>query len=225
MRAISGETAGHQFWYKATMQKRFREFYDALLRSDPLYDRVFYVGVRTTGIYCLPSCRARKPRPNNVRFFPDRTSAEQAGFRACRKCRPELAGGRRGLEQSLVRRARALLNGEESLAAKQVAEQTGLSVYRLNRLFKRHLARTPQQDRMAMRVAQASALLVETTKPLLDIGFEVGFQSVSSFYRWFRRLTNSTPGAYRRWAGRQSSTRSMPQRAVSSAVSGIGARA
>ena len=180
------------------MQKRFREFYDALLRSDPRYDRLFLVGVRTTGIYCVPSCHARKPHRKNVRFFLDRASAEQAGFRPCRKCRPELAGGQRALEQSLLRRARALLNGQEPVLAKQVAAQTGVSVYRLNRLFKRHLERTPHHDRMAARVTRASALLAETTQSLLDICFEVGFQSVSSFYRWFRRLTHTTPGAYRR---------------------------
>lgn len=180
------------------MQRRFREFYDALLCSDARYDRVFLVGVRSTGIYCVPSCRARKPRRENVRFFVDRASAERAGFRPCRKCRPELAGGRRALEQSLLRRARALLNGQEPVPAKEVAALTGVSVYRLNRLFKRHLERTPHHDRMGTRVARASALLAETTQSLLEICFEVGFQSVSSFYRWFRRLAHTTPGAYRR---------------------------
>lgn len=179
------------------MQRRFREFYRALLRSDGRYDRVFLVGVHTTGVYCLPSCRARKPRPENIRFFHDRTSAEQAGFRPCRKCRPELQGGRQALEQSLVDRARALLNGEESRRTRQVAELTGVSVYRLNRLFKRYLDCTPQHDRMVARTARACALLARTDRSLLDVCFEAGFASVSSFYRWFRRLTGTTPRGYR----------------------------
>lgn len=171
-----------------------------MLRSDASYDRVFFVAVRTTGIYCLPSCRARKPRAKNVHFFRSRNAAERAGFRPCRKCRPEVEGGRKALEQSLVDRARALLNGEEVQPARRVAELTGLSVYRLNRLFKRYLARTPHTDRMAARTARACKLLARSSQPLLDVCFEAGFESVNSFYRWFRRLTGMTPAAYRRRA-------------------------
>lgn len=225
LRAISGKTPGHRLCYKRTMQERFHEFYRALLRSDPRYDRVFLVGVRTTGIYCLPSCRARKPRPKNVRFFLNRAAAEQAGFRPCRKCRPEVQGGRRAVEESLLHRARALLNGEEPPQAKRVAELTGVSVYRLNRLFKRYLNRTPQHDRMAARTARACALLAGTTRPLLEVCFEVGFESVSSFYRWFHRLTGTTPGAYRRQMRRQSAPRVGAERRSASIMETTGVRA
>ena len=72
-----------------TMRLSHATLYGRLLASDPTYDGRFFTGVLTTGIYCLPSCRARKPKPENVRFFPTCEAARAAGLRACKKCHPE----------------------------------------------------------------------------------------------------------------------------------------
>lgn len=90
------------------MALSFSEKYRAFARSDIRYDGVFYTAVRTTGIFCLPSCRARKPKAEHVRFFTTAAAARRAGFRPCRRCRPELPLGARGAERAQFRRWQVL---------------------------------------------------------------------------------------------------------------------
>ena len=68
------------------------EMWEAVRRRDPAYDGVFFVAVRTTGVYCRPSCKSRPPKRENLSFFPSAEAAERAGFRACKRCRPDRLG-------------------------------------------------------------------------------------------------------------------------------------
>src|SRR3954469_7914624 len=79
--------------YPRHMQQDHRRFFEALAAHDARFDGVFFVGVTSTGIYCRPICRAKAPKPANCRFFATSQEAEQAGFRPCLRCRPELAPG------------------------------------------------------------------------------------------------------------------------------------
>src|SRR3954471_354971 len=78
------------------------EMWAAFVARDPRYDGRFVTGVRTTGIFCRPTCTCRKPRPERVEYFASRRAAERAGYRPCKRCRPELQGGSREADRRLV---------------------------------------------------------------------------------------------------------------------------
>jgi methylphosphotriester-DNA--protein-cysteine methyltransferase len=177
--------------------KNFRRLYRAVQRSDERLDGRLWVAVRSTGIYCLPSCRARKPRPENVRFYRSRHEAESAGFRPCRKCRPEVVGGRRALERQRVRDWLAAL-AEDEAQVRHVARRSGASHSRVYRAFRRHLGSNPRRARAEARLRRASALLRTSAATVADIAFQAGFGSLAAFYRWFRRCTGQTPTEFRR---------------------------
>jgi methylphosphotriester-DNA--protein-cysteine methyltransferase len=176
--------------------RQFDRLYRAFLHKDRRFEGRAFIAVRTTGIYCLLTCRARTPRRENVRFFFSPADAERAGFRPCRKCRPEVAGGRPALERAAVRALVTRLTDEEA-AVGQLARALGASPSRVYRLFRRHLGRGPRQARAEARLERACALLRDAHRSVADVAYEAGFSSLATFYRWFRRATGMTPSAFR----------------------------
>ncbi|MFL6196377.1 MAG: DNA-3-methyladenine glycosylase 2 family protein [Thermoanaerobaculia bacterium] len=174
-----------------------------MLASDSAYDGRFLTGVLTTGIYCLPSCRARKPKPDNVRFFNNPDSARRAGLRPCKRCRPDDFYGQRDpdreLVEDLVGRARrdpaAFTNVED------LERASGLGSSKLHELFRRHFHSTPAQILGRARVDAARRLLLESDRSVTEVAFEVGFEGLSTFNENFRRLVLMSPAAYRRLLG------------------------
>lgn len=177
--------------------RQFGSLYRAFLRKDPRLEGRVFIAVRTTGIYCLLTCRARTPRPENVTFFDSRADVERAGFRPCRKCRPEVNGGRGALERATLRRWVAQLAEEDSRVS-AVAQASGASSSAMYRKFRRHLGRNPRQARAEARLERARELLRSGRRRIADVAFEAGFSSLATFYRWFQRATGFTPTAYRR---------------------------
>ncbi len=181
-------------------RRQFGSLYRAFLRKDErLAGRVF-IAVRTTGIYCLLTCRARTPRPENVTFYTSRSDVERAGFRPCRKCRPEVNGGRTEMERAALQRWLGQLAEEDSRVA-AVARAHGTSSSALYRKFRRHMGRGPRQARGEARLARACELLRKGKQRITDVAFESGFSSLATFYRWFQRSTGLTPTAYRERVG------------------------
>lgn len=175
---------------------QFRRLYRAFLCGDTSLDGQALAAVRTTGVYCLLSCRSRKPRPQNVAFYFSRAAAERDGFRPCRKCRPDVAGGRRAIERARVRRWLAsLAEGETPLAS--VARAEGASPSRIYRAFLRHLGHGPRQARGRARLERACALLRQPQKSVTEVAYDAGFASLATFYRWFRRVLGTTPSEFR----------------------------
>jgi AraC family transcriptional regulator of adaptative response / methylphosphotriester-DNA alkyltransferase methyltransferase len=181
--------------------RQFGSLYRAFLRKDERLDGRVFIAVRTTGIYCMLSCRARTPRPENVTFYRSRAEVERDGFRPCRKCRPEVHGGRRALEQATLQGWLSRLAEEDSSVA-EVAREHGTSPSGMYRKFRRTLGRSPREARGEVRLARACELLADRKKRILDVAFEAGFSSVATVYRWFQRSTGLTPTTYRRRAGR-----------------------
>jgi methylphosphotriester-DNA--protein-cysteine methyltransferase len=173
-----------------------RRLWRAVLARDPRFDGRVWMAVRSTGIYCLPSCRSRRPRRENVRFFASAAEAERAGFRACRRCRPELAGGRRGLERAELERWLARIAAEDAPLA-ELLRAGGVSRARLYRLFRRHLDEGPRRARARVRLEHACRLLAAPGGTVAEAAFAAGFGSLATFYRWFRRTTGATPSAWR----------------------------
>ena len=177
-------------------QRQFSRLYSAIRRNDARLDGRILMAVRTTGIYCLPSCRARKPRRENVRFYFSQEEAERDGFRPCRRCRPEIHGGRRAIERAALRLwLEKLAEGE--LRCEQLARAHGVSPSRVYRMFRQHLGHGPRQARGEARVERACELLRDTRKKITETAYDAGFGSLATFYRWFRRTVGVTPTKFR----------------------------
>jgi AraC family transcriptional regulator of adaptative response / DNA-3-methyladenine glycosylase II len=176
------------------------EMYARALASDASYNGVFWLGVLTTGTYCLPSCHARKPFRRNVRFFATVEAARASGLRACKKCYPDdFAAGIDPLFEAVdalaaeVRAAPGAFPDVEALV-----RRSGYGATRLYHLFSLRFNVTPAEFLAEARVANAQRLLIETELPLLEVAAKAGYASLTTFHQNFKRLTGLTPAAFRR---------------------------
>src|SRR5215467_13972724 len=139
----------------------------ARLSRDPRFDGRFFIGVKTTGIYCRPVCPAPSPKEPNVRYFESASAAAEAGFRPCLRCRPEASPGTPAWLGSSTTVSRALrLMSESALEGEGVdalAERLGIGSRHLRRLFLRHLGATPSSVAHTRRLHFAKKLIDETT--------------------------------------------------------------
>ena len=175
------------------------QMYARVLAGDSSYNGRFFMGVLTTGIYCLPACKARKPKPGNVRFFPTCEAAREAGLRACRKCHPDdfARGADPVLEtvESLVAEIRSVPAGFADTGA--IVRRSGFGSTRVFELFRQHYHTTPADLLLRARLALAKRQLLVSNAPLSQIALEAGFETLSVFHDNFRRLNGLTPAAYR----------------------------
>jgi AraC family transcriptional regulator of adaptative response/methylated-DNA-[protein]-cysteine methyltransferase len=165
----------------------------AVERRDRAADGRFVFAVTTTGVYCRPSCPARRPRPENVRFFDDNATARAAGFRACKRCLPDQVL----LIDAALAKARELLDAAagDSLPLARLAEATGMSTFHLQREFKRRLGVSPKQYSMALRAERLKREI--RGRSVLDAGFEAGYGSSSRLYADTTRRLGMTPGRFK----------------------------
>jgi AraC family transcriptional regulator of adaptative response / DNA-3-methyladenine glycosylase II len=185
--------------YSVAMKMTESKMYGRFLAGDPAFDGRFFTGVRTTGIYCLPSCKARKPKFKNVRFFPTCEAARVEGFRPCRKCHPDdfARGADPVLEsvEALVDEIRAAPGNFPDVRA--VVHRSGYGTTRVFELFRQHYHATPADLLLRTRIDYAKKRLVGTDDRLIAIAGDAGFESLSVLHVHFRRLTGLTPAAYR----------------------------
>jgi AraC family transcriptional regulator, regulatory protein of adaptative response / DNA-3-methyladenine glycosylase II len=179
---------------KLTHRTKIERFY----ARDRDFDGRFLTGVTTTGIYCLPSCAARRPRPENIRFFDSEEDAREAGLRPCLRCRPDQFHRRHDpdaeLAAAIARRVRAAPAGTRDAAA--LAGSAGIGSTRLNALFRRHLHTSPAAFLLRTRTAAAMDALA-AGDGVSAAAYAAGFESLSTFHERFRRHTGISPGAYR----------------------------
>lgn len=176
---------------------------DELLRrfraKDPAENGRFLIGVVTTGIYCLPTCRARAPKDENVRFFVGEPEARAAGLRPCKRCRPDhfyrgFDPDRDGLRE-LVQAVRRDPGRFEDAAA--LAAATGFGATKLTELFRHHYHTTPKTFLVRARVRHAMRGLAARRLSVLEAAEAAGFESASAFHENFREVVGLTPAAYR----------------------------
>lgn len=175
----------------------FEEMWEKIIACDHKYDGLFFTAVKTTKIYCRPSCRSRKPKKVNVDFYHDMQEVEKAGYRACKRCQPEVEHSPNvGVVRNIIT---FLVNHyKQNLVLQDIADQVGLSPFYLERLFKKETSETPRTYLEKIRIDKAAHLLKSSTLTNLEICYEVGFQSPSNFYKVFRSLKNCSPSEYRK---------------------------
>lgn len=163
--------------------------------SDRSADGRFLTGVLTTGIYCLPSCPARKPKAENVVFFASEGEARAAGLRACKRCRPDQFHAGRDPDRERLAAALAALEQDPSAFpdVASLADRAGVGVSKLYTVVRRCAATTPGEIIHASRISVAKRLLREGEVGATEAAFAVGYESVSAFYERFRRATGLTP--------------------------------
>jgi AraC family transcriptional regulator of adaptative response / DNA-3-methyladenine glycosylase II len=156
--------------------------------------------VLTTGIYCLPSCPARKPLAANVRFFEDEAAAQAAGLRPCKRCRPDAfyRGEDAGLVHLETAMSQALARPEAFPDVEALAEAAGVGLTKLKALFRTHAQQSPAAFLQQARIRFACTCLREGQGPLLEVAHRSGYASSSGFHEAFRLQTGLSPGAYRR---------------------------
>lgn len=167
---------------------------------DAAFDGSFWVGVHSTGIFCRPSCPARRPKPENIRFYATIPEAEAAGLRACKKCRPiEFSLGVEPELDRLIQVVEAVradpsrFSGVEDFAA-----EAAMSVSALFAAIRTHYHTTPGAILTQARVRTAQRLLREGATSAAEAGAAAGFDSTSAYYENFRRRTGMPPAAYGR---------------------------
>ncbi|MGQ0678915.1 MAG: DNA-3-methyladenine glycosylase 2 family protein [Actinomycetota bacterium] len=175
--------------------------YRAILSRDPRFDGWFFTAVATTGIYCRPSCPAPTPKKQNVRFFPTSAAAHNAGFRACRRCRPDATPGSPewNCRDDLVGRAmRLIADGVvDRGGVSQLADRLHYSERHLNRLLTAEVGAGPIALARAQRARTARILLENTDLPVTTVAFAAGFASVRQFNDTVKSVFSCTPSALR----------------------------
>lgn len=187
--------------------------YSALVSRDPRFDGVFYVGVTSTGIYCRPVCTAKKPKAANCRFFDSAASAEQARFRPCLRCRPELAPGNAPVDDThrianliAQRIDEGMLDdpsarsGRARAGLEEIAARFGWSSRQIRRMLRKELGVSPIELVLTRRLLLAKQLLTETTLPITEVAFASGFSSLRRFNDAFGGRYGMPPTRFRKAA-------------------------
>ena len=181
--------------------------YQAAASKDARFDGVFFTAVRTTGIYCRPSCPAITPKRANVTFYPTAAAAQQAGYRACKRCRPDASPGSPdwNVRSDVAGRAMRLIadgivdrDGVPGLAAR-----LGYSPRQVGRVLAAEVGAGPLALARAQRARTARILVETTTLPMGDIAFAAGFASIRQFNATMLEVYDTPPSVLRERAARR----------------------
>ncbi len=171
-------------------------YWQAVRANDARFDGAFYLGVKTTGIYCRPSCRARTPKRENVAFFATWTDAERTGLRACLRCKPK---NDEAVDPQIekVLKVCELLDSDDVYSLEDLAEEVGLSPYHLQRSFKEIIGVSPKKYSEAKRMERFKSELREGGD-VTGAMYDAGFGSSSRLYEKASENMGMTPAAYKK---------------------------
>lgn len=174
--------------------------WEAVVNCDKRYDGLFYYAVKTTGIFCRPSCKAKPSLKKNTLFFDSVDKALKEGFRPCKMCRPDIKESIYEPNKEIMKKTREILNNSYNKAPNlsNIAHELGFSDSHLIRLFKKYYGLTPNEYIIKMKVEKSMELLYQTDLDIITIAYEVGFKSLSNFYKFFKEYAGYTPKEYRK---------------------------
>jgi AraC family transcriptional regulator of adaptative response / DNA-3-methyladenine glycosylase II len=177
--------------------------YNAYASRDPRFDGVFFVGVTSTGIYCRPVCTAKTPKAANCRFFTSAAAAEQASFRPCLRCRPELAPGNGpvdGARRAATRIAGRIGEGmlDDGAGLEELAAEFHLSSRQIRRIVRQEIGVSPMELVLTRRLLLAKQLLTDTKLPIIEVAYASGFSSLRRFNDAFARRYGMPPSRLRK---------------------------
>jgi AraC family transcriptional regulator of adaptative response/methylated-DNA-[protein]-cysteine methyltransferase len=168
----------------------------AVQARDPAADGQFFYSVKSTGIYCRPSCAARAARPENVQFHLSAIDAERAGFRPCKRCRPNQISLGEQQAALIAELCRLIAQAERPPSLQTLAEHAGLSAYHLHRLFKSVTGVTPKAYASAQRALRVRAELARSST-VTEAIYGAGYNASGNFYAQADRVLGMTPSRYR----------------------------
>lgn len=173
------------------------EQWQAIVNNDSSYDGQFWYAVRTTGIFCRPSCKSKAPRPQNVTIFEDPDQALHAQYRPCKRCKPT---GERLPDQEWIAVITQYIDQHytEPLTLHGLAEIGHGSPYHLHRIFKKVMNITPVEYIQRCRIDQACQELITTNHSMTAIGLNIGIPNTSYFVTLFKKKIGITPAQYRK---------------------------
>lgn len=190
-----------------TTDKENEMFYRAMVSRDHRFDGRFFVGVKTTGVYCRPICPAPKPKFQNVQFYPSAAGAECAGFRPCKRCRPDASPGTpvwSGVSDTVSQALQMIDEGFlDENSVRDLGRELGITDRQLRRLFNDHLGASPHAVALTRRLDFARKLIDETTLSMTDVAFASGFESIRRFNDAVKNRFGENPSILRE-AARQS---------------------
>lgn len=171
--------------------------WQAVCRCDANYDGMFWYGVKSTGIFCNPSCKSRRPKKDNIVYFDSPQEAMDAGYRACKRCRPDLQSY--DPNRHLISHMKEVLdlNADNPKKLQEALKQIPMTPHHFNQLFKIRYGQTPYAYVLNKRLEKAASMLKTSSQSVLDIAMAAGFGSISSFYASFRRVYGMSPARYR----------------------------
>ena len=171
--------------------------WQALIKRDPAADGVFYYSVQTTGVYCRPICPARLARRANVHFYTTCEQAERAGFRPCKRCRPQDAPLANRQRDAVIQACRLIENADDGLDLTRLAEALDMSPSHFHRLFKKVTGVTPKAYAAAQRANRVRDEL-ERASTITEAIYGAGFNSNGRFYATSTERLGMTPTAFRK---------------------------
>lgn len=180
-----------------------QDFYKAYLARDARFDGIFFVGVKTTGIYCRPVCPAKTPKEQNCNFFSNTAAAEQAGFRPCLRCRPELAPGYAPIDATrrmanLIADSLVQYSSTDGFSLESLAHEFNLSSRQVRRIIHNEFGVSPLELITSKRLLLAKKLLTETTLPVTQLAYASGFSSLRRFNAAFLLHYKMSPSQLRK---------------------------
>lgn len=168
----------------------------AVLARDAAADDAFVYAVRTTGVYCRPTCASRRPRRENAEFHADAAAAERAGYRPCQRCRPQEPSLTQRHAQSVAKACRLIETSDELPSLDELAQAAGLSRFHFHRVFKSVTGLTPKAYAVACRADRTRQALAQR-ETVTEAIYEAGFNSSGRFYASSNRMLGMTPQRYR----------------------------
>lgn len=172
------------------------EVWQAILHNDAAYDQEFIYALKTTGIFCKPSCKSRTPNKQNVYIFENAEQAISAHFRPCKRCKPT---NERLPDHEWVDQITNYINMNyhEPLKLQTIADMCHGSPYHLHRTFKRIMGETPVEYIQQLRIDKATEFLRQSNKSISDISVKIGMPNTSYFITLFKKRVGLTPREYR----------------------------